>query len=65
MLKARVSPDPVAPAELQVRGNRLLVGCGHNTVLELLEVQLEGKKRSLAQDFIRGYRPQNGETLGT
>ncbi|MGC2474145.1 MAG: methionyl-tRNA formyltransferase [Candidatus Sulfotelmatobacter sp.] len=65
ILKVRVSTEAVAPAELQVRANRLLVGCGNNTTLEVLEVQLEGKKRSLAQDFIRGYRLQNGETLGS
>jgi methionyl-tRNA formyltransferase len=47
-----------------VEGNHLLVGCGHGTAIELLEVQLEGKKRSSAPDFIRGYRPQPGERLG-
>ncbi|SRR5579872_83887 len=65
ILKARVSTEAVAPAELQVSANRLLVGCANNTTLEVLEVQLEGKKRSLAQDFIRGYRLQNHEMLGT
>ncbi|MGC2450391.1 MAG: methionyl-tRNA formyltransferase [Candidatus Sulfotelmatobacter sp.] len=65
ILKACLSTETAAPAELHVSANGLLVGCGHNTALELLEVQLEGKKRTLAQDFIRGYRPQNGETLGT
>jgi methionyl-tRNA formyltransferase len=44
--------------------NRLLVGCGHDTSLELLELQLEGKKRTTAHDFIQGYRPQPGERLG-
>jgi methionyl-tRNA formyltransferase len=33
--------------------------------LELLEIQLEGKKRSSAQDFVRGYRLQAGEKLGS
>jgi hypothetical protein len=32
--------------------------------LELLELQLEGKKRASAQDFIHGYRPHPGEKLG-
>lgn len=65
ILKVRLSTEAVAPSELQVRANRLLVGCGHGTALDLLEVQLEGKKRTGVQDFIRGYRLQNGETLGT
>ncbi|MGB7823625.1 MAG: methionyl-tRNA formyltransferase [Candidatus Sulfotelmatobacter sp.] len=51
-------------SELKVEGNHLLVGCGHGTAIELLEVQLEGKKRSSAPEFIRGYRPQPGERLG-
>jgi len=64
VLKARVATEPIASAQLKENANRLLVGCGHNTSLELLDLQLEGKKRTLAQDFIRGYRPQNGEMLG-
>jgi len=50
--------------ELFVDAEHLLVGCGGNTALELLEVQLEGKKRMAARDFIHGYHPSNGETLG-
>jgi methionyl-tRNA formyltransferase len=52
------------PAELKVEGDRLLVGCGHGSAIELLEVQLEGKKRASAADFIRGYRPLPGKMLG-
>jgi methionyl-tRNA formyltransferase len=52
-------------AELKVEGKHLLVGCGEGAVLELLQVQLEGKKRTSAADFIRGYRPLPGERLGT
>lgn len=32
------------------------VGCGDGRVLEILEVQVEGKKRMSAEDFARGYR---------
>jgi methionyl-tRNA formyltransferase len=51
-------------SELKMEGDRLFAGCGANTAIELLEVQLEGKKRSSAADFIRGYRPLPGEKLG-
>ena len=60
---------PVEPSgaleegQLQVKDDRLFVGAGHNTFLELLEVQLEGKKRTPARDFVHGYRPQSGEGL--
>ncbi|HEX4782732.1 MAG TPA: methionyl-tRNA formyltransferase [Candidatus Sulfotelmatobacter sp.] len=64
VLKARSAAAAVAPAELRVEGDQLLVGCGHQSSLELKEIQLEGKKRTSAADFIRGYRPKAGEKLG-
>jgi methionyl-tRNA formyltransferase len=62
--KSRPAADSIPPAELRVAADRLLAGCAHNTSLELLELQLEGKKRTSARDFIHGYRPQPGEKLG-
>ena len=62
--KARPATDAVPQAELRVVADRLLAGCGHNTSLEMLGIQLEGKKRSSARDFLHGYRPQPGEKLG-
>jgi methionyl-tRNA formyltransferase len=52
-------------SELKVKDDRLLVGCGPGTAIELFELQLEGKKRTSACDFIRGYRPAPGEKLGS
>jgi len=51
-------------SEIKIEGNRLFAGCGGSTAIELLELQLEGKKRTSAADFIRGYRPLPGERLG-
>ena len=62
--KAIPRNDALPPAELHLRGNGLRVGCGHNSSLELLEVQLEGKKRMSADNFLHGYRPKPGEKLG-
>jgi methionyl-tRNA formyltransferase len=53
----------VPPAELRVDGTHLFVGCGEGTAIEIVELQLEGKKRTSASDFVRGYRPQSGERL--
>jgi methionyl-tRNA formyltransferase len=64
ILSAHPTEDAVPRAELRVMADRLLVGCTQNTSLELIEIQIEGKKRSSAQDFIHGYRPQPGEKLG-
>jgi len=54
----------VAPGELMVEGDRLIVGCGEATVLELVEVQMEGKKRMAAAEFLHGYQVRSGERLG-
>ena len=64
IVQAQPADAVLPPAELRGEHHRLLVGCGHQTALELLEVQLEGKKRTSARDFIHGYRPQPGEKLG-
>ncbi|MGE5322426.1 MAG: methionyl-tRNA formyltransferase [Actinomycetota bacterium] len=50
--------------ELGVTGDKLLIGCGAGSALELLQVQPEGKKAMSARDFISGYRPAEGERLG-
>jgi len=61
--KAENKPG-LLPAVVGVEGSRLLVGCGQGTVLELIEIQMEGKRRMTAREFINGYRPQTGERLG-
>ncbi len=52
------------PGELMVEGDRLFVAAGSATRLELLEVQLEGKKRMPVADFLRGTAPHPHERLG-
>jgi methionyl-tRNA formyltransferase len=49
---------------LGVEGERLVVGCGGGTGLELMEVQMEGKKRMAAKDFLHGFQVRSGERLG-
>jgi methionyl-tRNA formyltransferase len=65
ILKAQPANEPLLPSELKAIGDRLLAGCAKNTALELLVLQLEGKKRSSAQAFINGYHPKESEKLGT
>jgi methionyl-tRNA formyltransferase len=50
--------------ELRILPDHLLVGCGGGTVLEVYEVQPEGKKRMSVREFISGYRPIEEEQLG-
>ena len=53
----------LSSGELKVEGERLLVGCGKKTALELITVQPEGKKRMSARDFVNGHQPKAKETL--
>jgi len=63
--QAKPAAAALPPGEIKVEGERLLVGCGQNTALELLEVQPEGKKRMAARDFVHGYHPRAGERFLT
>lgn len=45
------------PGAVLVKGKQMLVACAQNTWLELFEVQLEGKKRMPAADFLHGLQP--------
>ena len=69
ILAGHVDTVPVAGnLPSRVEGSRLFVACGKNqgtsTALELIEVQLEGKRRMTAREFVNGYRPQSGDHLG-
>ena len=49
--------------EMLAGGDRLLVVCGGMTALMFEEVQVEGKKRMAAAEFLRGYQVREGERL--
>ncbi|MBA4123173.1 MAG: methionyl-tRNA formyltransferase [Acidobacteria bacterium] len=49
---------------LEAKGDDLIVACGEGTVLKLVEIQLEGKRRMPTRDFLNGVRVQAGERLG-
>ncbi|HXP17052.1 MAG TPA: methionyl-tRNA formyltransferase [Terriglobales bacterium] len=61
---ARPAQGTLREGEIAAEAGHLIVGCGGGTGLELLEVQMEGKKRMPAADFVRGHRPSVGERLG-
>ena len=64
--KTRVSVETLGhPAGTMVPGKRrVLAACGQNTALELLELQLEGRKRVPAEAFLNGQRVSQNEVLG-
>jgi methionyl-tRNA formyltransferase len=52
------------PGRIYIQDHRLLVACAGNTWLELVEVQLEGKKRLAAAEFLRGITLPANAWLG-
>ena len=49
---------------LEARGDKLLVACGSDSVIELVEIQLEGKRRMAIRDFLNGTKLKPGDMLG-
>ena len=60
------SPVPDAPhgEVIAARGDDLVVSCGEQTALRLLEVQPEARKRMPVRDFINGLHVKVGDRLG-
>ena len=58
------TPSTAEPGRIHVEGHRLFVVCAQKTWLELIEVQLEGKKRLTASEFLRGAALADGARLG-
>jgi methionyl-tRNA formyltransferase len=52
------------PGVVDVHGDTLLVGCGDGSTIRFDELQLEGKRRMSASDFLRGNQIRSGERLG-
>jgi len=49
---------------LEAKGGNLFVSCGKETVLQIEELQIEGKRRMTVRDFLNGIKMQIGEKLG-
>jgi methionyl-tRNA formyltransferase len=53
------------PGTLLSRAGKALAACGRGTALELVEVQIEGRRRVSGSDFLNGIRLQPGERFET
>lgn len=63
--RVRVAEDRDGPpGSVAVDAGRMLVICGRGSALLLEEVQMEGKKRMPAAEFLRGYQVKTGERVG-
>jgi methionyl-tRNA formyltransferase len=59
------SPEPGSrPGDLQEARKSLYVICGEQTILKILEVQVEGRKRMSIKEFLNGHRIKNDEKMG-
>jgi len=64
--RARVAeaPGSTLPGSVSYKERRLFAACGGGSSLELLELQLEGRKRITAEAFANGQRLDHNEVLG-
>lgn len=53
------------PGAVQVENGRMFAACAQDSWIELIEVQLEGKKRMGAAEFLRGMAGARGSRLGS
>lgn len=49
---------------LVVQGDTMIAPCADGTAVELREVQMEGKRRMTAAEFLNGYQIKSGEQMG-
>lgn len=52
------------PGAVLAEEGTLFIACGNGTWLELVEVQMEGKRRMTAGEFLRGHAVESGTALG-
>lgn len=58
------APVNATPGLVQVRDGRMFAACAGESWIEFIEVQLEGKKRMSAADFLRGVPNGSAVRLG-
>jgi methionyl-tRNA formyltransferase len=55
------APPHEPPGTLRTSQGKLLIVCGGDTLLDVRELQLEGRRRMTARDFLNGIHLQPGE----
>ncbi len=51
----------IEPGSIVATRGKLRVACGQGSIVELVEVQLEGRNKMPVRDFLNGVRPKPGE----
>jgi methionyl-tRNA formyltransferase len=60
--KAALAAISLPPGQLHQHHKRLYVGCAGDTAIELLEIQLEGRKRMAVPVFLNGFSVPSSTT---
>ncbi len=58
------TPGPLTGEVIAAHGDDLVVKCGNETALRLIEVQPEGRRRMNVRDFVNGTHLQIGDRFG-
>jgi methionyl-tRNA formyltransferase len=56
--------DGIEAGVLRVAMDEMAVGCGSGSSVVFDEVQMEGKRRMSAEEFLRGFQMRSGERVG-
>lgn len=49
---------------VEAKGDKILISCGKGTLLQIDELQMEGKRRMTTRDFLNGMKLEIGEHFG-
>lgn len=64
-ISVAASAPALKAGEVAVAGEQLIAGCGAGGAIAMEELQLEGKRRMTAREFLNGYQPKAHERLGS
>lgn len=64
LLAIQKSDEKIDTGKLAYKNDTILIGCG-DTAIEVRELQLEGKAKMTAEQFVHGYTKFNNTILGT
>jgi methionyl-tRNA formyltransferase len=62
--RSDVDPAGATPGTCVTAGPSITVACGDGRALDLLQVQLEGRRVVAARDFVAGHGPLTGQRFG-
>ena len=57
LLEIKPAVELTAQGKFTTNGDSLLAGCANDTAIEILKLQLEGKKPMTAKEFLNGFKP--------